>query len=164
MQASILEIILVFIMFSPQIDSQKEGWRGIIPLHATIDDVVRVLGHGSEEPNKSFQFYKTPSENISIRYSEGPCVGATGWNVPLNTVIDISIYPQPHGRVKIADLKIDKAKFRREDDSHLPGHYYLINEDDGITIYVFKEQTTGEHHVSGFNYGPIAKDKDLRCK
>lgn len=164
MKASMLISVLAFITMSYQLDNQKRGWQGIIPLHSTIDDVVRILGPGSEQPNKSMRFYKTASENISIRYSEGSCVGATGWNVPLNTVVDIEIHPQPYGRVKIVDLKIDKAKFKREDDSHLPNHYYLINENDGITIYVFKHQTTGEDLVSSFNYGPAARDKDLRCK
>jgi hypothetical protein len=157
-------IISIFIMVSQQISTKPGGWQGIIPLHSNIEDVERVLGPGSEKPNKSVRNYKTPSENILINYSEGPCVGATNWNVPLNTVINIRIYPMPPGSVKITDLKIDKSKFKKEDDSHLPGNYYLINDEEGITVYISKNHRTSEDEVDGFNYGPAARDKDFRCK
>jgi hypothetical protein len=113
--------------------------------------------------DESKSLYKTRLENISIRYSEGPCIGSTGWKVPVDTVLDITIYPQPYGRIRLADLDIDMDKFKKEKDSELPDTYYLINDKDGVTIYADKDQVTGEDRLTGLNYKPAARDKNLRC-
>jgi hypothetical protein len=130
-------------------------------LHSTREDVERLIGP-AYDATKSL--YKSNLENISIRYSEGPCIGSTGWKVSVDTVLDITIYPQPYGRIRLADLDIDRGRFKKEDDPEIPNIYYLINEKDGITIYVSKDQVIGEDRVTGFNYKPTAKDKGLRCK
>lgn len=161
MTVSIIIIMLVSTMFSQQIHIQTDGWRGIIPLYSTREDVERLIGH-AYDTTKSL--YKTGLENISVRYSEGPCIGSTGWKVPVDTVLDITIYPQPYGRIRLADLDIDRDKFKKEDDLEVPNTYLLINEKEGITIYADKDRVTGEDRVTGFNYKPAAKDRNLRCK
>ncbi len=161
MTVSIIITILVCTMFSQQIHSRTDGWRGIVPLHSTRQDVERLLGSAHDETKS---FYKTDRENITIRYSQGPCIGSTAWNVPVDTVLYITIYPQPYGRMRLIDLNIDRDKFKKEDDQELPNTYNLINEVEGITVYVSKDNVTGEDRVTGFNYKHAAKDKHLRCK
>jgi hypothetical protein len=113
MMISLAITILIHTMFSQQIYVQTDGWRGIIPLHSTREDVERLIGP-AYDATKSL--YKSNLENISIRYSEGPCLGSTGWKVSVDTVLDITIYPQPFGRIRLADLDIDRNRFKKEDD------------------------------------------------
>jgi hypothetical protein len=148
-------------MLSQQIHIQTDGWRGILPLRSTRKDVERLIGR-AYDATKSL--YKTDQENISIRYSEGPCVGSTGWKVPIDTVLDITIYPQPYGRIKMADLDIDRSRFKKKDDQEIPNTYYLLNEEAGVTVYAQKDVVTGEDRLTGINYKPAARDKNLRCK
>jgi hypothetical protein len=154
-------LITLGTMFYQQVHVQTDGWRGVVPLHSTRKDVERLIGPAYDA---SKSFYKTDRENISVRYSEGPCVGGTGWKVPLDTVLDITITPQPYGKIRLSDLDIDRNKFKKEDDHELQNHYYLLNEEAGITVYAYKDRATGEDRMTEINYKPAARDKNLHCK
>jgi hypothetical protein len=154
-------LTMLYTMCHQQVHVQTDGWRGVVPLRSTRKDVERIIGP-AYDATKSL--YKTDRENVSVRYSEGPCVGSTGWKVPPDTVLDITITPRPYGKIRLADLDIDRNKFKKEDDHELPNNYYLINEEAGITVYAQKDRATGEDRVTGINYKPAARDKNLRCK
>jgi hypothetical protein len=154
-------LITLYTMFYQQVHVQTDGWRGVVPLRSTRKDIERLIGP-AYDATKSL--YKTDQENVSVRYSEGPCVGSTSWKVPPDTVLDITITPRPYGKIRLADLDIDRNKFNREDDHELLNYYNLINEEAGITIYAYKDRATGEDRITGINYKPAARDKNLRCK
>lgn len=49
--------------------SQSKGWRGIVPLHSTRADVIRLLG----PPNLDGDLYDLDNKTVHIEYSDGPC-------------------------------------------------------------------------------------------
>jgi hypothetical protein len=136
--------------------SQAKEWRGIIPLHSTRADVERLLGPPTE-PRGSI--YNTENEKVSVWYSPGFCekVVSEVWNVPRDTVISVTVYPKT--KLMIADLQLDKSKYKKAHDSHVEVIIRYTNEEEGISI----ETRTYEEMVISITYGPTAKDNYLRC-
>jgi hypothetical protein len=95
--------------------------------------------------------------NVFVQYSKEPCteVREPGWNVPKDTVINISVYPKVNPR--FSDLKIDQTKYIKTEDAEIKGMFSYFNENEGITIVVDGEI------VSEFGYGPTKGDEHLRC-
>jgi hypothetical protein len=139
-------------MTQPMMAQSPKGWRGIVPLHSTRADVVRLLG----PPNVDGDLYDFENERVHIDYSDGPCEkGRSGWNVPRDTVVSISLAPTKHR--KFSALRIDEKKYRKSEDGELPGIFYYTNDAEGITISV----SQGE--VRNIYYNPTSKDDHLRC-
>lgn len=132
--------------------SKPIGWRGIVPLRSTRADVNRLLG----SPNVEGKYYEIGNYVVHIDYSDGPCEkGKSGWNVPRDTVVSISL--SPNQALKFSDLQIDKKKLKKSKDGELPGIVYYTNDAEGITISVSDEE------VRNIYYNPTSKDKSLRC-
>jgi hypothetical protein len=137
------------------VSSQAQQWRKIIPLHSTRADVERLLGPSDD---KGLDVYKLEDEVVIIQYSEVPCNKDNNqdWNVSPDTVINVIV--SPRSKQSFSDLPIDKTKFKKKDDPHLPGISYYVDEDAGITYEVSIIGT-----VMYVSYGPKAKDTHLRC-
>jgi hypothetical protein len=134
--------------------SQAKGWRGIVPLQSTRADVERLIG----PPDKSSTSHDLGDKKVFIQYSPGPCKGAPGgWNVPRDTVINIEIYPKE--KPKLADLKLDESKYKKERDPHYLSLINYIDEEEGVSIEI--NMNTGM--VNSITYSPGAKDNYLRC-
>lgn len=131
---------------------QSKGWHGIVPLRSTRADVIRLLG----APNVDGKYYEIDNYTLYIDYSDGPCEkGKSGWNVPRDTVVRISLAPTKD--LKYGDLKIDRKKYKKSKDGELPEIIYYTNDAEGITISV----RGGE--VRNIYYNPTSKDDYLRC-
>src|SRR5207247_1074074 len=111
------------------------------------------LGPPSDE---SKSLYKTENENIFIHYSSFPCSKVTplAWNVPLDTVISLSVYPKV--KLHISELNVDLTKYQKSMD-HLPDLITYTNIEEGFAFNVSNEV------VMEFFYQPTAKDAHLRC-
>src|SRR5262245_15716850 len=110
--------------------SHAKEWRGIVPLHSTRADVERLLG----KPNAKYERYDIENEEAEIFYSKGRCVN--GWDVPLDTVIDISVtFKQTQ---KFADLKVDLSKYETFRDPEVTSHTYFSNRQEGVMYVVFE--------------------------
>jgi hypothetical protein len=132
--------------------SLPHGWRGIVPLRSTRADVVRLLG----PPNTEGGQYEWKHTTIVIDYSDGPCeTGRSGWNVPRDTVVRISMAPTED--LRFADLHIDEKKYKRSEDGELPGIFYYTNDAEGITI------SGSQVEVRNIYYNPTSSDDHLRC-
>ena len=58
--------IVIFMLLASFEASFGQGWRGIIPLHSTCDDVKRVLDVDKcEYPNSTYQL---ENETVTIRF------------------------------------------------------------------------------------------------
>ena len=93
-----------------------QEWRKISPLKSTRADVERLLGPG----RKSYGVvYKLETGNLSIEYSTGLCGGSKreGWNVPEDIVISYSFSARVKPR--LADLKLDRRRFKLVRDTHV---------------------------------------------
>lgn len=133
---------------------RSDGWKGIVPLHSTRGDVERLLGP-SEEKCKCF--YKTETEKVFVEYSQGPCKGfLSGWDVPADTVLMISV--QPNTEVRLSDLSLDLTKLVRTSGTDTSDVYYTDN-DRGVR---YKVSDSGI--VRTVDYVPNRADYPLRCK
>lgn len=101
--------------------------------------------------------YQLKEGNLFIEYSSGLCRPERkgGWNVPENVVVSISFSPKHKKR--IASLKLDPKKFRKEIGQHVGGVIYYINDDEEITY----EVQSGK--VTAIEYGPGKRYDHLYC-
>jgi hypothetical protein len=125
-------------------------WRGIIPLHSTRQDVIRILGL----PNDS-GLYNLSDAVVLISYSTGMCKEGGVWNVPRDTVLTISISPRE--ALEISNLSLNFNRYQVVADKHLSGILYYNNAEEGVHI------TTDRQTVRSIDYLPPAKDEYLRC-
>ena len=82
------------------------------------------------------------------------------WNVPPDTVVSISVYPKK--KLLIADLRLDKARYKRLGDPHVAGIVHYTNEDEGVRIDASVSEGENEE-VNSMTYTPIPRDNYLRC-
>ena len=135
--------------------SHAEGWGGIVPLHSTRVDVERLIG-SPMMPNGIT--YDLKNERVNVVYSDGGCAKGqpSEWNVPLDTVIGITVYPQT--KLMLSDLRIDLNRFEKFINPHNPDSVSYNNEEAGISI-----GTRSNGEVIVVQYLPAAKDNYLRC-
>ena len=146
-----MAVFLLLVSMLPVAESTK-GWRGIIPLHSTRADVERLLG-----PSRAEQCcrYYLNELNVVFSYSVGDCRSGRGaWDVPVDTVVWITVYPKPNPR--LSDLDIDKTKLKLRQGPQVE-ELYFDNDEEGLTLGVY------EGMVQEFIYGPTAKERHLRC-
>ena len=149
----LLTTLTAFLVMLPTCAQPKPiGWHGLVPLRSTRSDVIRLFG----PPNVDGRYYEIDNYTVHIDYSDGPCEkGKSGWKVPRDTVISISLAPTQD--LKFSDLQIDKQKYKKSKDGELPGIVYYTNDAEGITISV------SEDEVRNIYYNPKSKDDHLRC-
>jgi len=131
-------------------------WHGIVPLHSTKEDVLRLLG----KPNSNFDRYLIDGEEATILYSAGPCSDG-GWNVPRGTVFLISV---TFKRARnLSDLKIDMDKYVRTVDPFVTTHVYYTNKEQGVRYEVY-DGVNEKGEVLQVYYEPTGADAiRLRC-
>jgi hypothetical protein len=131
--------------------SHAKEWRGIVPLHSTRADVERLLG----KPNAKYDRYDLESEEATFFYSKGRC--ANGWDVPLDTVIDIAVtFKQPR---RLADLKLDLNRYERNRDPHVTSHVYYVNRDEGVSYVVYEEEGESNGKILTVYYESTTDDE-----
>ena len=132
-------------------------WRGIVPLHSTRADVERLLGR----PNAKYERYDIENEEAQIFYSKGRCLN--GWDVPLDTVIEISVsFKQSR---TLSDLKVDLSKYERFRDPEVTSHTYYANGHEGLMYVVFESSGKENGEVLQVYYeATIDDERLLRCR
>ncbi len=127
-----------------------ETWRSIVPLSSNRSDVERLLG--SPVPGQS-NLYTTSSEQIRVTYAEAHC--AYGWQVPLQTVISVMVYPKTSP--KFADLRLDESRFEKRRDVDNEARFYYVDQVRGINY------TVDAGFVTTIEYFPSAGDSYRKC-
>lgn len=131
---------------------EPKGWNGIRPLRSTRSDVERLFGPASEQCKC---FYETEREIVRVDYASGRCKGAlSGWNVPVDTVLRLSIRPKEEQ--KFADLGIDVSKYVKIHDDAFTTYYG--SRADGIRYTV-----SARGLLTSIAYIPSTKEQSLRC-
>lgn len=141
---------------------QSNSWRGIRPLHSTKDDVERTLGKPQTQLINQAYLYITTEEKFEVLYSEGPCtVSNVGkWNVPVDTVLQFTVYPQR--TLPLDDLDLDDKKYSKAPDPNIPNSFFLINRAEGVMIQTQKRD--GYEQVMSIEYSRSKDDIKLLCK
>jgi|SRR6185437_1879841 len=150
--SNIASIALLAFMIG-NVPRDHSGWRGLVPLHSKRVDVERLLGPALGSCHCEYKF---GGDNVSVQYSEEPCAGEPAWNVPRDTVINISVYP--HDKPKVSELDLDFNKYVKVPDKEIIGAYDYVNDKDGVTLSV------DGGFVNGFYYTPKKRDQRMRCQ
>jgi len=152
-------IISVWLIFAFVIPVLSKDWLGIVPLHSTREDLERVIKAKLVRCGGNACLYDLADKTVFALYAAEPTCrnddATTSWNVPANTVIEITIHfktPQPQ-----SVLNIDLAKYERVEDKELRGLVYFYNYADGIEI-----ETSGDT-IRRLTYFHAEKDSHLRC-
>jgi hypothetical protein len=144
------------------VTAEHNVWRGIRPLYSTRKEVEQLLGApGKQSLNKSYA-YDTPEEKIDVLYSEGPCTPSVvgKWNVPMDTVLRITVYPQRS--ILIADLGVNLDNYLRTPDPHIPNSFFWINREAGVMIQ--SQLKSASEEVISIEYSRSGNDKNRLCK
>jgi hypothetical protein len=138
-------------MVKPQED---KGWRGILPLHSTRADVEQLLG----KPNFEGGRYDYEGERVSIIYQIHTCEKSKGegWNVPIDTVVRISVSFKNKGR-PLSDFPIDWTQYEKTEGGHVIGYVYYTNRDKGISYEAYNDK------IVAVIYGATTADAHLSC-
>lgn len=131
---TILKFVLcVFLTSSgPQ---TTNGWKGILALQSTREEVERILGSPTGSCTEVCH-YETKTEGVFVRYSDRRCNSseATPLNIPSNTVVSVTVYPEV--KIRLRDLKLNMRKFKRTNDPELKGYSTYTNLEAGIAYEV----------------------------
>lgn len=147
-------LVLFTLFFSAVANAQ--GWRGIVPLQTSRLQVEQTLGPPVEPCDKQCN-YRSGDDRVFIRYSGEPCSQDYPWKIPVDTVVEMSLYSGK--TIKISELRLDRRKFKKSNDSELHGYYWYEDEAHGVSYSVSKNgNVTGTHWTGSFN-----DDQKLRC-
>jgi hypothetical protein len=145
--------VLIFVaMFGPQTVEGK-AWKGIVPLHSTRADVDKLLG----PPTLEDSGYDIEGERVLIEYSARGCEEGLpgGWNVPSNTVVNISVSSTKD--LKLADVLVPGKDYQKIYGSDTLSVDY-VDVQEGVRF------TASEESVQRIVYfGSEADEKKLRC-
>jgi hypothetical protein len=149
---TIIGVLACVFAFAPE-DVAAKAWRGIVPLHSTRADVDKLLGRPTFEDSG----YDIDGQRVLIAYSAQGCEEGLpgGWNVPRNTVVDISISSTKD--LKLADVLVPGRDYEQIYGAHTP-HIDYVDVQDGVRY------RTVEGSVQTISYfGAEADNKKLRC-
>ena len=127
-------------------------WRSIIPLHSTRDDVTRLLGQ-PDKANDGSARYILEKEEVLVLYASPDSIDCLK-HLPVGTVLLIQITPKRE--LLIADLQIDKKRFRKLNPSDYPNGEYegYINKIEGIMIRTIKGRVDTIIYMAGKDEHP----------
>ena len=131
--------------------SSAQGWRGLIPLHSTRQDVERLLGTPTD------YHYNLRNETVDIDYSSRVCKGngPDSYKVPAGTVTRIMVIPKWEPSLKA--LRIDITRYKKKVDENIEPHVFYYDEEAGESIEVF------DGKVQSITYTAKASQASLRC-
>ena len=135
-------------------------WRGIIPLRTTRSQVRKLLGKPIIGGDGAIDLYELKEGRVHVMYARQPCEERLpadwgNWRVPRDTVVNISI--QLHQEIPVRKLRIRNIE-----------RYKWYTGDSGATYY--HDRTRGLEYqvqdgmVTAITYGPMVRDRSLRCK
>lgn len=138
----------------------SNAWRGLVPLMSTRADVERLLGSSKGSLADSY-LYETKEEKVRVVYSEGSCKPSLEgqWNVPVDTVLSITVFPQIE--VLVRSLRLDKKTYSRTQEAHPDNWLYYVSPQSGVMVHAM--QNNGCEEVMSITYRPTTKDEGLRC-
>jgi hypothetical protein len=144
----------------------RNSWRGLIPLHASRQDVERLLG-ASQRSWGTSAAYETDHELVTLKYANGKCGEPnTEWNVPRDTILELVVGQRLS--FLLSQLNLDPSRYERQElfpfpeIANPPKVANYVNQADGISI---RAQSTGggEEVVVSITYKAASRDENLRC-
>jgi hypothetical protein len=148
-------IIFVFVVLAFPMVSQQPGWRGIVPLRSSREDIEHLIGMPTKPDGNT---YDLKDEKVNVTYSVVPCATGWpyGWDVPRGTVTHIEVIPKK--KLKLSDLGLDIGKFRRFDNPEIGIDIHYTNDEEGFSI-----RTQNSEEVVSFEFFPALADRRMMC-
>ncbi|HWS56220.1 MAG TPA: hypothetical protein VN228_18915 [Pyrinomonadaceae bacterium] len=154
MKKAILSV-LVSLAFAQASRPPAEGWRGIVPLRTTCDDVKKALK--VEKCGAPMSEYNVPGFRVVVFFSSSQCCDdPAGWRVPPGTVTSLIISPVK--KMRPPELGIDLSEYLKLPDRDVVGMEAYENRGRGIAVNL------SDGFVQDIIVAPPAKDEGLRCK
>lgn len=149
----VLVLIAEFAISSSAVaQSDKLVREKIIPLYSTKVDVERIWRATSF--NGRMSRYETPTEYFEILYSDGNC-SRNGWDVPVDTVIELKIFPKSN--VDVASVLNSTGKTVETSDD--TGNRYIGDSERGVEVSLLP----GSIYVHSIKIAGKMADSKLRC-
>lgn len=147
-------LLLSLLFYGAATAQDERGFRGIVPMHSTCEDVKRILGVKTCEPPDNT--YDLGDERVKIEFTKQPCEKAylKHWNVPPGTVVSIlRMLKKP---LRLKDFRPDVSKCKKSFTDEVNQTIYSCDE-EGIGIW----ETGGK--VYDIDYTPTPEDAYLLC-
>lgn len=134
-------------------------WQGIVPFSSTRSDVERLLGASKSSIGETY-IYETAENRVDVSYSSDPCqINAVASGIAADVVLKTKITPRR--TVLIKELRLDKGKYLRIQNSHPENWVEYKNSADGITVEALLDN--GCEQVISIVYQATKRDRGLRC-
>jgi hypothetical protein len=124
LSAAVLIFIWVGVLSSPT--TFAKAWRGIVPLHSTRADVEKSLGSPNFEDG-----YEIDGDRVTINYAAPGCQDGlpSGWNVPGNTVVNISVSSTTD--LNLEDVLVQGKNYEKIYGTD-PSHIDYVDNQEGV--------------------------------
>jgi len=135
-------------------------WQGIVPLRTVRANVEQLLGL-PRSSHGGIYIYGTAENRVDVSYSADPCKleDANPRGTSADVVLKVTVSPRK--TLLVQNLALDKAKYRRIQDSHPDNWVHYLNAGEGITVDAILNN--GCEEVISVVYQPTARDRELRC-
>lgn len=128
-------------------------WRGIVPLHSTRNDVVRLLGPPNDT-NDLRSIYRTEKEDVYIVFSGGQFCDNQTTKITEGTVLLVQVAPRVS--LSVVDFQLNMGRLKEFSPSPQdPNWRGFIDEEEGLIVRAFKER------IDRIFYVASAKDRSL---
>lgn len=154
MKDHFLQIIVLVLGCFCSVYAQSNSWNNLTPLRATRSNVEKLLGQPKDNKYGYFD-YESADGLIRVKYSTRLC--QEGWNVPLDSVLSISIAPAAKIGKNSTELKLDANRFALLANDTADGNW--VDSQEGL-IYHFKLL---DRELTAITYIPKKSDYELRC-
>jgi hypothetical protein len=148
-------IIVLILVNSICCFSQNNVWNGLIPLRSTRSQVEKLLGEPKEKTVFGTFIYESKDGQVEISYSDKKCDLA--WDVPVDTVLRLELYPVSLAGKSFEELKIDKNSFSVSVDDAFYAKW--TNPEEGLQYYF----SGGDKELISISFLPKKSDNNLRC-
>jgi hypothetical protein len=139
-------LLMVALIVAAQSISAAE-WRGIVPLHSSRDDIVRLFKVCGD--NKKRCSFSLEDQNVQIMFSgwQGAFGGCPG-SVPKDTVLLVRV--RFNKQMPMKELKINLKTFKAFDPSYPSGIGYraYIDEKAGLLIKSYKGEVVEFDYIA----------------
>lgn len=155
----LLQVALTaLVLFALQ--KKHTDWKALVPLVTTRTQVEANLG--APISGKGYVLvYETPNEKLSVWYggARSSDTDLCRWNVPNETLFKFVLAPKT--RVRLAEMNVDLAAFRKQKALEMVNDYYYYNENDGVTITT--RIIEGEEVLLNIERGPDSVQREKYC-
>lgn len=148
-------IILLSVLLFTSMVAPHRGWRGIVPLHSTCEDVKKALK--VDKCSLPMSEYNLPDFRVVVFFSEDDrCKDARGWRVPRGTVTSLVVSPAKE--MCPSELGVNISSYKKLPDRDVVGMEGYDNDKEGITVNLFNG------FVQDIIFYPPTAEESLRCK